>query len=148
MDVDPPDRQCSCSRRTDLESTVFAEDAYIVNFSQIIDCRPDTDQNAHLKEIVRKQVMEHQQGKDAALIELESLPPCNNPNFSTYSKSNPKNPSPMPKEPKIIVENPPIITMNVDSVEDNPLPKRKPKKKRKKPKDSTDDFVFPKKTTR
>ncbi|GFQ81404.1 hypothetical protein TNCT_22291 [Trichonephila clavata] len=108
MDVDPPDRQCSCNKRFDLESTINVEDACIVNFSQIIDCRPDTDQNAHLKEIVRKQVMEHQQGKDDALIELESIPQCNNPNCPTYSKSNPnsKNPSPMPEEPKIIAENP------------------------------------------
>ncbi|GFR22629.1 hypothetical protein TNCT_729551 [Trichonephila clavata] len=123
MDVDPPDRQCSCSRRTDLESTIVAEDACIVNFSQIIDCRPDTEQNAHLKDIVRKQVMEQKK-----------------------FNSNSKNPSPMPEEPKIIAENHPIINKNIKSAEDNPLPKRKPKKKRKKPKTSTDDFVFPKKT--
>ncbi|GFQ93940.1 hypothetical protein TNCT_240841 [Trichonephila clavata] len=84
MDVDPPDRQCSCNKRTDLVTTVTAEDACIVNFSQIIECCPDTDQNAHLKEIVRKQVMEHQQGKDAALIELESLPTCNNPSCPKF----------------------------------------------------------------
>ncbi|GFQ91088.1 hypothetical protein TNCT_488131 [Trichonephila clavata] len=105
MDVDPPDRQCSCCRRKDLETTVIAEDACTVNFSRFSDCRPDTDQNAHLKEIVRKQIMERQQGKDAALIELESLPPFNNPNCSAYRKTNPnsKTPSPMPEEPKIII---------------------------------------------
>ncbi|GFR33806.1 hypothetical protein TNCT_25101 [Trichonephila clavata] len=108
MDVDPPDRQCSWNKRTDLVATVAAEDACIVNFSQIIECRPDTDQNAHLKEIVRKQVMEHQQGKDAALIELKSLPPCNNPTCPKFKNfnTNSKNPSPMPEEPKTIVENP------------------------------------------
>ncbi|GFQ74540.1 hypothetical protein TNCT_105351 [Trichonephila clavata] len=102
MDVDPPDRQCSCNKRFDLESTIIAEDACIVNFSQIIECRPDTDQNAHLKEIVRKQVMERQQGKDAALIKLESLPPCNNPLCSKFKNfnANSKSPSPMPEEPK------------------------------------------------
>ncbi|GFR27273.1 hypothetical protein TNCT_613331 [Trichonephila clavata] len=85
--------------------------------------------------------MEYQQGKDAALIELESLPPCNNPNCPTYRKSNSnsKNPSPMPEESKILTELlPPIINKNIESAEDNPLLKRKPKKKRKKPKDSTD----------
>ncbi|GFR14007.1 hypothetical protein TNCT_385701 [Trichonephila clavata] len=151
MDVDPPDSQCSCSRRIDLKSTVVAEDACIVNFSEFIDI-PDTDHNIHLKEIVRKQIMEHQQGKDAALIELESLPPCNNPTCPNYRKTNlnSKTPSPMPEEPKIIVDNPPIITNNNnnETPEANPLPKRKQKKKRKKPKDSTDDFVFPKKTAR
>ncbi|GFQ90456.1 hypothetical protein TNCT_618891 [Trichonephila clavata] len=53
MDVDPPDKQGSCCQRNELESTIIAEEVCIVNFSQIIDNRFDTEQNAHLKGIVR-----------------------------------------------------------------------------------------------
>ncbi|GFQ69490.1 hypothetical protein TNCT_477551 [Trichonephila clavata] len=148
MDVDPPDRQNPCSRRLDLMTSIKSEDILISNFSDIINV-PDTDQNIHMKEIVRKQIKEHQQGKDAALTELESLTPCITSDCSDCRVRQiniSKTPSPLPEEPKTLINNPPIITKNSKSVEDNPLPKRKPKKKRKKPKDSTDDFVFPKKT--
>ncbi|GFR13298.1 hypothetical protein TNCT_443061 [Trichonephila clavata] len=113
MDVDPPDRQCPCSRRNDPLTTLEAEDTLIANFKKIMDI-PVTDQNIHMKEIVRKQIKEHQQGKDAALVELESLPPCNTPNCSDcrIAKIIFKTPSPMPEEPKTKIDNPQIITNN------------------------------------
>ncbi|GFR03195.1 hypothetical protein TNCT_44071 [Trichonephila clavata] len=84
-----------------------------------------------MKEIVRKQIKEHQQGKDAALTELESLPQCITPDCSDCHVNQiiSKTPSPMPEEPQTLVNNPPIITKNSESIEDNPLLKRKPKKK-------------------
>ncbi|GFR26408.1 hypothetical protein TNCT_667841 [Trichonephila clavata] len=97
MDVDPPYRQNPCSRRQDLLTNIEAEDILISNFNEIIDI---PDQNIHMKEITRKQIKEHQQGKDAALVELESLSPCITPNCSdcrvseTISK---RIPSPMPE---------------------------------------------------
>ncbi|GFQ97601.1 hypothetical protein TNCT_631311 [Trichonephila clavata] len=107
MDVDPPDRQNPCSRRQDLLTNVEAEDILISNFNEIIDI-PDTDQNIHMKEIVRKQIKKHQQGKDAALVELESLPPCITPNCSVrhIAQIIPKTPSPMPEVPKTKVDTP------------------------------------------
>ncbi|GFR11212.1 uncharacterized protein TNCT_565081 [Trichonephila clavata] len=149
MDVDPPDRQNPCDRRLDLMTSIESEEILISNFSDIINV-PDTDQNIRMKEIVKKQIKEHQQDKVAALAELDSLPPCIKPKCSKCSifQMHSNSSSPMPEEPKTIVENPPINNDNKESAEVNPLPKRKPKKKRKKTKDVTDDFVFPKKTAR
>ncbi|GFQ69401.1 uncharacterized protein TNCT_20501 [Trichonephila clavata] len=103
-----------------------------------------------MKEIVKKQIKEHQQGKHAALAELDTLPPCTTPKCTSCSifQMHSNTSSPMTEEPKPIVDTPPIVNDNCESVEVNPLPKRKPKKKRKKTKDVTHDFVFPKKTAR
>ncbi|GFR26524.1 hypothetical protein TNCT_678631 [Trichonephila clavata] len=72
MDVDPPDRQTLCNRRSELNTTIESEEILITNFSEIINV-PDTNQNIQMKEIVKKQIKEHQQVKDAALTELDSI---------------------------------------------------------------------------
>ncbi|GFQ71496.1 hypothetical protein TNCT_54781 [Trichonephila clavata] len=148
MDVDPPDRQTLCSKRVDLYSTIETSGILIDNFNEVINV-PDTPQNLQMKEIVKKQIMEHQQGKDAAIAELDTIPPCNNHNCFQCSniRMHFTSPSPMHEEPLIIDENPPVKSDKSESAEIS-LPKRKPKKKRKKAKDVTDDFVFPKRTAR
>ncbi|GFR16930.1 hypothetical protein TNCT_446121 [Trichonephila clavata] len=144
MDVDPPDRQTLCSKREELLSTIETSGILIENFNEVINV-PDTPQNLQMKEIVKRQIMEHQQGKDAAIAELDSIPPCNNQNCCQCSINllHLTPPSPMHEEPLIIDENPPVKSDKCESAEIS-LPKRKPKKKRKKAKDVTDDFVFPK----
>ncbi|GFR10596.1 hypothetical protein TNCT_40081 [Trichonephila clavata] len=74
MDVDPPDRQTLCSKRDELYSTIETSGILIENFNEVINV-PDTPQNHQMKEIVQKQIREHQQGKDAALAELDTIPP-------------------------------------------------------------------------
>ncbi|GFR24766.1 hypothetical protein TNCT_73711 [Trichonephila clavata] len=74
MDVDPPDRQTLCSKRDELYSTIETSGILIENFNEVINV-PDTPQNHQMKEIVKKQIREHQQGKDAALAELDTIPP-------------------------------------------------------------------------
>ncbi|GFR33139.1 uncharacterized protein TNCT_81871 [Trichonephila clavata] len=74
MDVDPPDRQTSCCKRYELYSTIETEGILVANFNEVINV-PDTPQNHQMKEIVKKQIREHQQGKDAALAELDTIPP-------------------------------------------------------------------------
>ncbi|GFR29736.1 hypothetical protein TNCT_111241 [Trichonephila clavata] len=149
MEVDPPDRLGPCTRILDLMTTIETEDILISNFSGFRNI-PDTDQNIPMKEIIRNQIEGHQQGKNAALTELDSLPPCINSNcYLCCTTRMPSNtPSQMPEESETKIENPPTIDKDCESTEDNPLPKRKTKKKCKKPKDVTDDFVFPKKTAR
>ncbi|GFQ97994.1 hypothetical protein TNCT_281851 [Trichonephila clavata] len=134
MDIDPPDRQNPCQRRLDLMTTIESEEILILSFSDIINV-PDTNQNIHMKEIVKKQIKEHQQGKDAALAELDTLPPCTTPKCTSCSifQMHSNTSSPMPEEPKSIVDNPPIVNDNCESVEVNSLPKRKPKKRGEKP---------------
>ncbi|GFR19336.1 hypothetical protein TNCT_647522 [Trichonephila clavata] len=113
--------------------------------------RPDTEQNIPLKEVIRNQIKEHQQGKHAALAELDSLPPCILPNCGSCSSTNmpPSTFSTMPEESTAkIATPPPNNEKDTKTNEDNPQLKRKNKKKRKKTKDVTDDFVFPKRTAR
>ncbi|GFQ63995.1 hypothetical protein TNCT_201601 [Trichonephila clavata] len=74
MDVDPPDRQTLCCKRYDLFSTIESEEILVSNFNEVINV-PDTPQNYQMKEIVKKQIREHQQAKDAALTELDTIPP-------------------------------------------------------------------------
>ncbi|GFQ81623.1 hypothetical protein TNCT_620741 [Trichonephila clavata] len=73
MDVDP-DRQTLCSKRADLYATIETSGILIDNFNEVINV-PDTPQNRQMKEIVKKQIMEHHQGKDAAIAELDTIPP-------------------------------------------------------------------------
>ncbi|GFQ94377.1 hypothetical protein TNCT_695861 [Trichonephila clavata] len=74
MDVDPPDRQTLCSKREKLLSTIETSGILIDNFIEVINV-PDSPQNLQMKEIVKRQIMEHQQGKDAAIAELDTIPP-------------------------------------------------------------------------
>ncbi|GFR25675.1 hypothetical protein TNCT_100681 [Trichonephila clavata] len=148
MDVDPPDQQTLCCKIYYFFSTIESEEILVSNFNEVINV-PDTPQNYQMKEIVKKQIREHQQAKDAALTELDTIPPCNTPGcfYCSKIKLHSNSPSPMLEEPLIIDENPPIKNDKNESAEIS-LPKRKPKKQRKKAKDVTDDFVFPKRTAR
>ncbi|GFR32274.1 histone H3.2 [Trichonephila clavata] len=118
MDVDPPDRQTLCCKRYDLFSTIESEEILVSNFNEVINV-PDTPQNYQMKEIVKKQIREHQQGKDAALFELDTIPPCNTPGcfYCSKIKLHSNSPSPMLEEPLIIDENPPIKNDKNESAE-------------------------------
>ncbi|GFR07973.1 histone H3.2 [Trichonephila clavata] len=124
MDVDPPDRQTLCCKRYDLFSTIESEEILVSNFNEVINV-PDTPQNYQMKEIVKKQIREHQQGKDAALTELDLFPPCNTPGcfYCSKIKLHSNSPSPMLEEPLIIDENPPIKNDKNESAEIS-LPKQ------------------------
>ncbi|GFR09651.1 hypothetical protein TNCT_459111 [Trichonephila clavata] len=118
MVVDPPDRQILCCKRYDLFSTIESEEILVSNFNEVINV-PDTPQNYQMKEIVKKQIREHQQGKDAALNELDTIPPCNTPGcfYCSKIKLRSNSPSPMLEEPLIIDENPPIKNDKNESAE-------------------------------
>ncbi|GFQ77302.1 hypothetical protein TNCT_164971 [Trichonephila clavata] len=124
MDVDPPDRQTLCCKRYDLFSTIESEEILVSNFNEVINV-PDTPQNYQMKEIVKKQIREHQQGNDAALTELDLFPPCNTPGcfYCSKIKLHSNSPSPMLEEPLIIDENPPIKNDENESAEIS-LPKQ------------------------
>ncbi|GFQ77124.1 hypothetical protein TNCT_415751 [Trichonephila clavata] len=147
MEVDPPDPTLNCKKRSDLMLIVETSEILSSNLMPFLK-RPDTEQNMPLKEVVRNQIKEHQQGKDAALAELDSLPLCVIPNCGSCAtnKFTPSTSSTMIEETtaKIATNDGKALKIN----EDNPQLKRKTKKKRKKTKDVTDDFVFPKRTAR
>ncbi|GFQ92325.1 hypothetical protein TNCT_674911 [Trichonephila clavata] len=71
MEVDPSD---TCRKRTDLMLIVETSEILSSNLMPFLK-RPDTEQNIPLKEVIRNQIKEHQQGKDAALAELDSSSP-------------------------------------------------------------------------
>ncbi|GFR23719.1 hypothetical protein TNCT_254501 [Trichonephila clavata] len=97
MEVDSPIIICTCGKRLELEGGIAANEILITTYLQLINV-PDTEENRDMKDVVMKSITETMQGKDAMAVELESLPPRNNPNCSVNKNS--RNSSPIIEEIK------------------------------------------------
>ncbi|GFQ77271.1 hypothetical protein TNCT_109551 [Trichonephila clavata] len=82
-----------------------------------------------MKDITRKSITETTQGKDALVIELESLPPCNNPHCIDNIRS--ENSSPVFEKIKINNENSQVENNSKEIPDPIILSKRSKKRKGK-----------------
>ncbi|GFY42442.1 hypothetical protein TNIN_238011 [Trichonephila inaurata madagascariensis] len=109
---------------------------------------PDTAENYEMKEVLRAARKETLKKKAELVSELRSLPPCTTFNCTCDAIAN--HFGPLDNEPS----NPKASQDSINSTEIVTTPKndkiktKSKNKKRKVKKDSSDDFVFPKKTAR
>ncbi|GFY58149.1 hypothetical protein TNIN_464201 [Trichonephila inaurata madagascariensis] len=120
----------------------------IANGYMDLEGTPDTAENYEMKEVLRAARKETLKKKAELVSELRSLPPCTTFNCSCDAIAN--HFGPLDNEPS----NPKANQDSINSTEIVTTPKsdkiktKSKNKKRKVKKDSSEDFVFPKKTAR
>ncbi|GFY40788.1 hypothetical protein TNIN_129611 [Trichonephila inaurata madagascariensis] len=120
----------------------------IANGYMDLEGTPDTAENYEMKEVLRAARKETLKKKAELVSELRSLPPCTTFNCSCDAIAN--HFGPLDNEPS----NPKANQDSINSTEIITTPKsdknktKSKNKKRKVKKDSSEDFVFPKKTAR